>query len=678
MAYNEIHPITAAPGVSGFANAVRGIKDSVAYGADDKVREMSKEELAKKAIIDSIAYGYNDKTGEVTFHTLTSTLHCARPNATDSFILNMERFGMDEVLYGNAQSKDGRAVVAWHLIQSFEKEIDPLIANAIGCKLAEEIFPDFPVQISTHTNTDQTHNHIEICAWANDGHKWNNCIENYRKIRVVSDRLCEEYGLHVMEETREHKLVKYVDSEGVTRYYEPTDRKNELMRQRREGSISTDDVNSYRNTPAYEEYVGKKMTNQVIVKYDIDNLLPVANSYEHLLDLLREIGYTVNDKKKDGSWLKHVSFQPPTAERAVRDYSIQKDGYYVRENLTKVIAEMVAERENEKPVNPVDLHIPVFDKYEYGVTDISSINDDYRAERGEGRNIYYVKRGEAEKAIIKDVKKCDAELTGMFDTSSLERLIREQQANQTRDRAFYRKKREDILLSQIRDGLENLRFIETHNLRSYDQINAITKSLWGQYNQCLSALVKMEDTIHKLEGVVSVPQKLQVVQRRIEENKTNASYMAYEYSADRKRIETFEKIVAKYKMNDPQSAEELRDTVERCRMKIDGLKFRLANYQKELSDYDRCISVLSRIDRESGEERRPELIAYEVIRAEGSKEAAKFEEMTRKIFSHAEVDRNLETIRIDRDGRSDHREHSEYRYEQKKTVQIGDDDDDRR
>ena len=67
-----------------------------------------------------------------------------------------------------------------------------------------------------------------------------------------------------------------------------------------------------------------------------------------------------------------------------------------------------------------------------------------------------------------------------------------------------------------------------------------------------------------------------------------------------------------------------------------------------------------------------------MIRAEGSKEAAKFEEMTRKIFSHAEVDRNLETIRIDRDGRSDHREHSEYRYEQKKTVQIGDDDDDRR
>lgn len=628
MAYNEIHPITAAAGKNGFSNAVRGIKDSVSYGADDKVREMSEEELAKKAVIDSIAYGYNDKTGEVTFHTLTSTLHCSLPSVVDSFILNMERFGMDEVKYGNPQSKDGRAIVAWHLIQSFEKEIDPMIANEIGRKLAAEMFVAFPVQISTHTNTDQTHNHIEFCAWANDGHKFHNDHETYRKIREVSDRLCKEYGLHVMEKTKGHKLVKYVDKDGVIRYYEPTDRKNELMRERRKGVISTDDVNSYRNTPEYEEFVGKKMTIRAIVKYDIDQLLPVANAYEHLLELLREIGYTVNDKRRDGTWLRHVSFQPPTADRAVRDCSIQTDGYYVRENLTMVIEEMVAEREKEKAATPVDLHIPVFDQYEYGNTDIFAIDEDYRAQRGEGRNIYYVKRGDAEKAIIKDVKKCDAELSGLLDTSSLESIIRDQQQQQKKDRAFYKKQRQEILINQIRDGLESLKFIEEHNLGSYGQINAITKALWGQYNQCLAETVKLEGIIGKLEGVVEVPRKRQAILERMEKNKTDGAYMAYEYSADLNKVEAYEKIIAKYKLQDEKSAEALKDTVEKCRVKIDGLRFRLETYQQELTDFDRCIAVLSRIDRESMGERRPELIAYELIKNEGSREAAKFNNVT--------------------------------------------------
>lgn len=51
------------------------------------------------------------------------------------------------------------------MIQSFEGNVDPRIANEIGVKLAKEMFPTFPVVVSTHTNTENTHNHIMICAW---------------------------------------------------------------------------------------------------------------------------------------------------------------------------------------------------------------------------------------------------------------------------------------------------------------------------------------------------------------------------------------------------------------------------------------------------------------------------------------------------------------------------------
>ena len=61
------------------------------------------------------------------------------------------------------------------------------------------------------------------------------CHETYNRIRSVSDRLCDEYGLSVLENTREQKLIKWEDKDGVTRYYEPTDRKNELLRKREAG-----------------------------------------------------------------------------------------------------------------------------------------------------------------------------------------------------------------------------------------------------------------------------------------------------------------------------------------------------------------------------------------------------------------------------------------------------------
>lgn len=91
--------------------------------------------------------------------------------------------------------------VAYHAVQSFDgNEIDPATAHLIGVKFAEEMWgSNFPVLVSTHQNTHNCHSHFAICATGFDGKRFHADGENYRRMREVSDRLCREYGLSVIE-----------------------------------------------------------------------------------------------------------------------------------------------------------------------------------------------------------------------------------------------------------------------------------------------------------------------------------------------------------------------------------------------------------------------------------------------------------------------------------------------
>lgn len=379
MATTDIHAIKQTVGVA------------IGYITKDKVEEKIKDDIA-----DSIKYAINDKTGEVTYYTTSSFLNCIYGGEpVQTFRAMRDKYGKEEVEHGNKKTKDGKPIIAWHLIQSFEGNVDPRTANEIGVKLAREIFKDYPVVVSTHTNTENTHNHIMICAWDLDGKKWDMCHETYNRIRSVSDRLCDEYGLSVLEDTREQKLIKWEDKDGVTRYYEPTDRKNELLRKREAGEVSTDDVNSYRNTIPYEVATAKKLSNVEAVKQAIDSALPYATSYEHLLMMLREQGFSIKDKKKNGDWLAHIVFQPPTAEKGVRDNSIDKEhNFYSRENLTKQIEQNNAERSKGK----ADIQsVPYFGSYEYGKIDVQAINENFRSVLMQSGEKKVVERGQAEK-----------------------------------------------------------------------------------------------------------------------------------------------------------------------------------------------------------------------------------------------------------------------------------------
>ncbi|WP_155008845.1 relaxase/mobilization nuclease domain-containing protein [Priestia megaterium] len=94
-------------------------------------------------------------------------------------------------------------IQAHHVIQSFKPdEVDPQQANEIGLQLAEKLAKGHEVAVYTHTDKDHIHNHIVINAVNyEDGRKFHaHGQEAIDRFRDVSDELCKEYGLFIVEE----------------------------------------------------------------------------------------------------------------------------------------------------------------------------------------------------------------------------------------------------------------------------------------------------------------------------------------------------------------------------------------------------------------------------------------------------------------------------------------------
>ena len=98
-------------------------------------------------------------------------------------------------------------ILAFHAYQSFKKgEVTADVAHEIGVKFAEEMFRNYEVVVATHQNTNHIHNHFIINSVSfMTGKKYNNNRTNLAKLRQISDSLCEEYGLSILNEDISYK-----------------------------------------------------------------------------------------------------------------------------------------------------------------------------------------------------------------------------------------------------------------------------------------------------------------------------------------------------------------------------------------------------------------------------------------------------------------------------------------
>ena len=124
-----------------------------------------------------------------------------------------------------------KGILGFHGYQSFkEGEVTPELAHEIGVKLANEMWGDrFEVVVSTHLNTKHLHNHFIVNSVSFiDGMKFYSNRSSTARLREISDDLCKEYGLSVLDEKPTSKgriyFPYYLKNNNRNNYYKKTKR----------------------------------------------------------------------------------------------------------------------------------------------------------------------------------------------------------------------------------------------------------------------------------------------------------------------------------------------------------------------------------------------------------------------------------------------------------------------
>ncbi|GHV17127.1 hypothetical protein FACS189425_02720 [Clostridia bacterium] len=165
-------------------------------------------------------------------------------------------------------------VLAYHIRQSFKPgEVTPEEANEIGRQLALSFTKGkHSFVVATHIDREHVHNHIIFNSTTLDcERKFRNFWGSSKAVRRISDLLCAEHGLSIIENPQPSK-----------------------------GS--------------YGDWLGDKKppSGRDVIKAKIDEILPSCKTFDEFLDVLRNAEYLV----KDGG--KYISVQAPGQKKPTR------------------------------------------------------------------------------------------------------------------------------------------------------------------------------------------------------------------------------------------------------------------------------------------------------------------------------------------------------------------------
>ena len=247
------------------------------FYTDEDMTEQDGQKLS-----DVIRYAVNSRKTQkadnedcAVVHRFVSGINCSPSTARDEMLAVKKRFGKEN------------GTVAYHGYQSFAPgEATPEMAHEIGMKLAARLWGDrYQVIVATHLDKENhLHNHFVLNTVSFvDGIKYHRTKKDYHDMQTVSDELCREYRLSVIENPQYGKAKQY----GEWR--------------------------------AEQE---QRPTWRGLIRADIDEAIRQSMTERQFFDNLRKKGYEV----KIG---KDISVRPPGKERFVRlmrnfgeDYSL--------------------------------------------------------------------------------------------------------------------------------------------------------------------------------------------------------------------------------------------------------------------------------------------------------------------------------------------------------------------
>ena len=162
-----------------------------------KPRHASEGRSIAAVLADRIDY---DKNPEKTNGGLLVTgYQCFPDTAWQEFIVSKQIY---TATTGRRRAPD-KDVISYLLIQSFEPgTITPEDANKLGYQMALEFTGgEHQFIVATHVDKKHIHCHIEFNSTALDcSHKFNNVKNSFIPLRKINDRICQEFGLNIIEE----------------------------------------------------------------------------------------------------------------------------------------------------------------------------------------------------------------------------------------------------------------------------------------------------------------------------------------------------------------------------------------------------------------------------------------------------------------------------------------------
>lgn len=237
------------------------LRRSIDYAANDE----------KTSLAGIIEYAANPaKTEQRLFE---SAVNCSSvENAYNEMIATKKKFAKTD------------KVLAFHYIQSFKpNEVTPELAHEIGVKFAKECFGDkFEAVIGTHLDRAHLHNHIVVNSVSFvDGMKLRSTPNSYYNvIRKVSDRLCLDNGLSVIENPQSCGM-------------------------------------HYAEWKALNE---GKPTIRGQMRIELDEIISRSKTMIQFFELLRKNGYQIRNGSR-----KYISVKPPYAKGYIRLKSLGDD-----------------------------------------------------------------------------------------------------------------------------------------------------------------------------------------------------------------------------------------------------------------------------------------------------------------------------------------------------------------
>lgn len=235
-----------------------------------------KVDHVKTQPINSIKYAVNDKK------TMDGLLVEAHNTFTDPNAASTDFFKTRQQFHCRKKNK------VYTVMHSFsdKENLTPEEVHKLNLEFARRVFPKEAMWImGTHTNEEHLHSHFCVNAIMTNGKSFTPDFKWSAKAKEISNQLCVEYGLM-------HSIT----------------------------------VRNGRGNQKHAEYMQGLNSWKQGVRDDIDNLIETGVSYNQLLSLLMQKGYTVDDS---GKYIKVV---PPGKERYIR---LKTLGYWYSEEKLK-------------------------------------------------------------------------------------------------------------------------------------------------------------------------------------------------------------------------------------------------------------------------------------------------------------------------------------------------------